>query len=262
MRELFRPTRLVPAALGTGLFAWFVPINEALPAKLAVLLVVWATLAYGIHVFSALFTAGMARAVPDSHRNVRPAQVEPLDATGRVAVSGIVALFERAGVFAPAAPRPEQLYEAVADLGKPVTQGIVLTALQEASFHHAGFDAPACMAMLAFHASHTEQSRDTVERQVADLIRLSGGSPDVSDLAIELRPDAGKWLSTRIHVELARVLHTARAPRRLAWLWTDQGAWIAGLEPDSLELLNAGPGGLEDGGEGWSWVDEAEPDTR
>jgi hypothetical protein len=253
---MLSPSRLIPAALGTALFAWLVPVNETLAGKAAVLLVVWLGLAYGIQVCADLFTGGVTRAARPARRDPRPALVPPLDAHSRAAVADIVALFRQAGVFEPEAPQPEVLHEAVADLGVPVTQGIVLTALQEAPFHHPRFDPSACLGRLAFHASHAERSRDRVEREAADLVRLSGAALDVGDLPIDLRPDGRKSLAIGHPVAIARALRSARAPRRLAWLWTDQGAWITGLGPDTLERLNAGPGGPQDGGEGWSWMDE------
>jgi hypothetical protein len=118
------------------------------------------------------------------------------------------------------------------------------------------------MSTLTFHASHVEQSRDTLERQMTDLIRLSGGSLVLRDEAIDLQPDAAKALSPRLHVAMARALLAARAPRRLAWLWTDQGVWIAGLSPSALERLNAGPGGQVEGDDGWTWIESSDLGPR
>jgi hypothetical protein len=52
---------------------------------------------------------------------------------------------------------------------------------------------------------------------------------------------------------------TSGAPRRLAWIWGDQGVWSTALGPGGVERLNAalepviGPTG------GWEWMAEQEP---
>lgn len=68
---------------------------------------------------------------------------------------------------------------------------------------------------------------------------------------------AGTFLSTVVHVALARTLRARRTGRRLAWLWDDQGVWLSGLTDGTVERLNAALGPAA--GEGWEWVDEQEP---
>ena len=70
-------------------------------------------------------------------------------------------------------------------------------------------------------------------------------------------PGAPKYLSTVLHVALARIARDRRSERRLAWLWSDQGVWLAGLRDGDVERLNAVLGRAA--GEGWEWVDEQPP---
>jgi hypothetical protein len=88
---------------------------------------------------------------------------------------------------------------------------------------------------------------------VATRIRLAdGGAERVLDYA-----GAAKYLSTVLHVSLARVLHERGTGRRLAWLWSDQGVWLSGLRDGGVDELNAALGRAA--GEGWEWVDEQPP---
>jgi hypothetical protein len=61
---------------------------------------------------------------------------------------------------------------------------------------------------------------------------------------------AGKYLSTVVHVALARILRERRTGRRLAWLWR-------ALPAGGVGKLNTALGPAA--GEGWEWVDEQEP---
>jgi len=71
-----------------------------------------------------------------------------------------------------------------------------------------------------------------------------------------------KRLSTVLHVTVARALRASSGTRpdraRLAWLWTDQGVWLAVLRRGmAVEQLNAEVGGHQT--DRWSWVDEEQP---
>ena len=170
----------------------------------------------------------------------------------------------------------------VADRGEPITADGVLAALDEAPFHVPGFDAASHLANLAFHVSHGEQLAEDLRAQVDDLVRLAGGGLPGTAVAVELTEragparvptrlrlttdaeeqvltydGAGKYLSTVVHVALARILRARRTGRRLAWLWDDQGVWLSGLTDGTVERLNAALGPAA--GDGWEWVDEQEP---
>jgi hypothetical protein len=197
-------------------------------------------------------------------------------------VAGIVAALAAAGVFAPRVPEPEQLREAVADQGEPVTAQVVLAAMAEADWHRPGLRLSDHSANLAFHPSHTEQLPDVLQAQAEDLVRLAGGEPaDVSAtvhighaedggrVPTRIRLAAGgpeqvldyagraKYLSTVLHVWLARALRERGTGLRLAWLWSDQGVWLSGLRDGGVERLNAELGPAAE--EGWAWVDEQPP---
>ena len=200
-------------------------------------------------------------------------------------VRRVVKLMGDEGVFAPAVPDPAMLFEGVADWDGPVTQAAVLGALAEANYWHPSFDPEPCLANVVLHNSHSEQFDETLQAQIADLVRLAGGALDVRDVVIDLTlldgrgphppctitmtvngkavamryAPAAKYLSSHIHVALARALKAADCGKRLAWLWNDQGAWIACLSDGAVERLNAGPGFDKDGFDGWDWIDVGEP---
>jgi hypothetical protein len=219
-----------------------------------------------------------------------PAQREPagpaprpaLSPEGRRELDRVVAVLAAAGVFAPRAPEPAQLSEAVADAGEPVLAETVLMAGEEAEFWHPGFRAADHSANLAFHDSHVEQFADDLQAQADDVVRLAGGGLAGVSVAVEIGdpdrdgsvptrlrlavdgeervldyPGASKYLSTVLHVALAGIARDRRSERRLAWLWSDQGVWLAGLADGVVERLNAVLG--EAAGEGWEWVDEQQP---
>ena len=210
-----------------------------------------------------------------------------LSASGRAALAHVVAVAERAGLFAPRTPRAADLMEGVADHGEPVTLDAVLSAIGEIDWHP-GLRPEDHLAALAFHDSHVEQFADTLEEQVEDLDRLAGddrrvrlldvrrsehdragavptrlrvavgrGEGPSGEQTLDYRSD-DKYLSTVLHVAVARALRTLDpdAPR-LAWTWSDQGVWLAALRPAALEPLNRelGRALLEP----WRWVDAEEP---
>jgi hypothetical protein len=49
---------------------------------------------------------------------------------------------------------------------------------------------------------------------------------------------AAKYLSTNLHVALARILRARRTGHRLAWLWCDQGVWLSRLRDGEVDRLN------------------------
>jgi hypothetical protein len=200
-------------------------------------------------------------------------------------VRRVVKLMADEGVLAPEVPDPAMLFEAVADWGGPVTQASVLGALAEANYWHPAFDPERSMANAVMHDSHSEQFEEVLRSQIDDLVRLARGALIVGDVVIDLAllngsgphppctismtindrlvamryAPAAKYLSTHIHVVLARALKAMGCGKRLAWLWTDQGAWIACLVDGAVERLNAGPGFDRDGFDGWDWIDASEP---
>lgn len=200
-------------------------------------------------------------------------------------VRRVVKLMGDEGVFAAEVPDPAMLFEGVADWDGPVTQAAVLGALAEANYWHPGFDPEPCMTNVVLHDSHAEQYEDTLAAQIADLARLAGGALDVRDVVIDLTllngpgphppctigmtvngepvtlryAPAGKYLSSHIHVALARALKARDCGKRLAWLWCDQGAWIACLSDGAVERLNTGPGFDKAGFGGWEWIDASDP---
>jgi hypothetical protein len=208
--------------------------------------------------------------VPTSSRPVAPV----LSPEGRHELVRLVDVLAGAGLFAPRAPDPPDLQEAVADAGEPVTSGTVLAALWEAGYWRPGFRAEDHLEALAFHDGQTEQSADALRDQVDDLARLVGDDLEIRLDALELtdlgpavrtqlrltlagEPEvldyrgAPKALSTVLHVAVARALRRAGGAR-LAWVWTDQGVWLAvlhhGVSPADLG-----------GADRWAWVDEQEP---
>ena len=203
----------------------------------------------------------------------------------KAAVRKIVAVLAEQGVFAPGPPKPDHLFEAISDEDCRVTQEVVLGATAEAGYYHEDFDPDGCMGNLAFHDSKGEQYAETLEQQTGDLVRLANGALQVNDLAIALDlkgrrgthspctltmvvngepisiswlPDV-KYLSTHIHVSLAKRLCALETGKRFAWLWSDQGVWISLIANGALDRLNAGPGNDKKRLGSWEWIDESEP---
>ena len=219
---------------------------------------------------------------PTRSSSEMPAPRPSLSVEGERELDRVAAVLADAGVFAPRAPEPAELSEAVADAGEPVLAETVLMAAEEAGFHHPGFRAADHSANLAFHDSHGEQFADTLRDQVDDVVRVAGGGLAGVSVVVEVG-DAGatgrvptrlritgagderlldydgapKYLSTVLHVALARILRERRSGRRLAWLWSDQGVWLSSLADGDVERLNAVLGAAA--GEGWEWVDEQSP---
>lgn len=204
-----------------------------------------------------------------------------LSSDGERELPRVVSALAAAGVFAPETPDPDHLREAAADHGEPLTADVVLAALEEADHHRPDFRRSAYTANLAFHGSHAEQDAASLRAQVDDVVRLCGSSAAEVSIGIELSDGgragdvatrlrlvvggveqvhdylgAPKYLSTHLHVALARALRADGRPR-LAWLWSDRGVWLSGLGPGMVERLNTELGAAA--GEGWGWVDEAEP---
>jgi hypothetical protein len=219
---------------------------------------------------------------PDSAVSATPAPT--LSAPGRHELARLVATLGGAGLLVPRVPQPDELEEAVADWGEPVTVGAVLGALEETQYWRPTFRPGDHLAALAFHDSQVEQGSDAVTAQVGDLARLVADALDVRLAALEMR-EVGSVVSTRVrlvlggqehrldyaghvkrlstvlHVTVARALRASSGTRpdrpRLAWLWTDQGVWLAVLRRGmTVEQLNAEVG---DQAERWSWVDEEQP---
>lgn len=183
-----------------------------------------------------------------------------------------------AGVLAPEVPDLDDLREALADHGEPIDADTLLSALGEADWWRPGLDLARSTANVVRHDSHVEQDADTLRVRAADVLRLL----DRNDVGVEVElgrsegravptrlriTGAGdeqvvsytgdpKYLSTYLHVALARALRVEGRPR-LAWLWGDQGVWLSVLADGAVERLAADLGPA--GGEGWAWVDEQEP---
>ncbi|MBK7624402.1 MAG: hypothetical protein IPJ14_17520 [Kineosporiaceae bacterium] len=220
----------------------------------------------------------------------RPGPIPPfpgLSPEGEAEVDRLVAVLSRAGILSPKAPEARFLYPAVADRGEPVTVDDVLRCLGEVNYWYPDVDATRYAANLAQHENHVEQWDDYLAAQVADLAELAGGAVPVVverirqafvgdesdvlrnqlDLTVAGRPlhldylGVAKYLSTVLHVEIARALRAAGAPLRIAWLWQDD-VLLAGLPDQDLDRLNADLAltpADPDGWGGWSWVDESEP---
>jgi hypothetical protein len=242
----------------------------------------------GLAVAAVLLTAAVRRwrrAAASQSRTTAPPprpHPEPLSPEGERELARIVAVLAAAGVFAPRSPDPVHLRGPVADQGEPVAAEAVLAALDEADHYVPGFDPSAYSANLAFHVSHGEQLAEVLREQVDDLVRLARGGLDGVVATVDLTDRAGtarvatvvrlavdgaeqvlaydgaaKYLSTELHVALARLRHGRATGLRLAWLWSDQGVWLSGLPDGSVDGLNTALGAPA--GEGWAWVDQQEP---
>ncbi|HEX4849104.1 MAG TPA: hypothetical protein VFV30_13245 [Novosphingobium sp.] len=254
------------------------------PVLIAMALVVAAGVAYAV--WNAFELVALFKASPSPAAPVRAAIPTPALAGARAAsVRRIVDALAAEGVFAPDPPDPRSLHGPIAERDETPNQEVVLTALLEADSYDQAFDLSRHFGNLAFHDSKAEQFEETIAAQIADLARLTGPHLRIETVAIDLaiggaavaqsrcsialsangepltvqyRP-AAKYLSTVLHVAVARRLRESGTDRRLAWLWNDQGVWLAALGEGAAQRLNTGPGKVRGGFGGWEWVDETEP---
>ncbi|MEJ2885695.1 hypothetical protein [Actinomycetospora aeridis] len=216
--------------------------------------------------------ADTPRATPTTTPPFVPTPPPVLSPEGRAETERVLRVLAEAGVLPRPVPDVDAIAEAVADAGEPPTAGSVLGAIGEADHWHPGFDPEAHLANLAFHDGHTEQFADTLREHVDDLARLVRDALVVRLEHVEITDDwrhrlrlrlgddvvdleyAGraKYLSTVLHVAVARAAHAAGT--RLAWLWVDQGVYIAVPAAGLVELNAVAPDH-----EQWSWVDEDVP---
>lgn len=228
--------------------------------------------------------AGLFRrreAPPPARPRAPPPDLSPARKT---AVRKVVAALAEQGVFAPEVPDPTLFFPGVADMDESVKPDTILAALGELDYYHPGTDPARFMANLAMLDSKTEQDPDYLRGQIADLHRLAGGVLQIADLVIDAAwPPAERIMPVRIamtvngapltiayagdvkyassHIQhaLALRLDAAKAGRRFAWLWTDQGAWIAALPDGAVDALNAALKLKAQGRCVWEWVSEAKP---
>lgn len=279
------------AAAGLGAASALVFLYEWLatgaPFQTAMALIIAGCIAYAgwtaLDLFETVWPlqqdAGPAAAPP------APSEIPVLSKSRAAKVRQIVAALAEEGVFRPEVLPPAALYSPVAERDEVPDQEVVLTALIEAEYYDRTFEPRRYLANLAFHNSKGEQFAETLRGQFDDLARLCGADLPIEAAQIDCQlvdgpgpqPEcviqfraggkpaalryapAGKYLSTVLHVAVARALRETGSTRRLAWLWNDQGAWITALEDGATERLNAAAGAVKGGYEGWSWVDEAEP---
>lgn len=274
-------------AVGSPALGW-VSIGVGL-ASLAALLAVRAGWNPSQRLVARATGADLGADLAPVHRD-RPQQPFPaLSREGEAEVDRLVSVLSRAGVLSPDTPDPRFLYPAVADRGEPVTVNDILRCLGEVDYWHPEVDARRYAANLAEHDNHVEQWEDYLADQIADVAALAGGTVPVVidrihqefvggdstvvrnrlDLTVGGRPlhldylGVSKYLSTVLHVELARALRAAGAPRRIAWLVEDD-TLLTGLPDQDLDRLNADlglPPADPRGWGGWTWVDECQPEA-
>lgn len=218
-----------------------------------------------------------APAPPVSIPRERPA----LSDAGRRELRRVVAVLAGAGLFAPRTPDPDDLEEAVADAGEPVTVGAVLAALDEAAYWRPGCRPEDHRDALVEDGWNGEQLPETLRATIAELAALVADVLEVRLESLELEAEGRylrhrltlvldgerrvldylgdpTWLSTVPHVTVARAVHATGAPVRLATYGDDQTMWTVALRDGvTVERLNAdlGPAAPDP----WEWLDEQEP---
>lgn len=229
--------------------------------------------------------AGLVRRRAAPPPPARPRAPPPdLSPARKAAVRKTVAVLTEHGVFAPEAPDAALFFPGVADMDESVKPDTILAALGELDHYHPGTAPARFMANLAMLDSKTEQDPAYLRGQIADLGRLAGGALQIADVAIDaVWPPAERIMPVRIaltvngapltiaydgdvkyassHIPHALALHldAAKAGRRFAWLWTDQGAWIAALPDGAVDKLNAALKLKPQSRCVWEWVSDAKP---
>lgn len=281
--------RLVGAGLGLLVVAWYTGgwLVSGLPFLIAMAMIMAGCGAYAGWQAVAFIELIAEKSTPARTvvQPVGPLEVPALSKSRATKVRQTVAALAAENVFAPETPDAAALFGPIADRDEPPNQEVVLTALWEANYYDPGFDPDKYMTNLAFHDNKGEQFAETIADQLADLSRLCGGDLPISNVSIHhplvdgLGPqprcaitlDAGsqrielsyvpaaKYLSTLLHVAIAKALRESGSARRLAWLWNDQGTWISALGEGGVERLNTGPGAVRGGYGGWEWLDLVDP---
>jgi hypothetical protein len=173
----------VSLLLGGGVIGW-VSLGLALLALAAV----------GAVRGGLLRPPGLRPPRPDRRQPERRDVPEPtLSPDDAGTVDLIVEGLAQAGVFAPEAPDPRNLYPAVADRGSPPSVFDVLWSLSEAPYWRPGFQERRYAGNLAFHETHVEQFADNLVARAADLARLAGGpAVEVVEVQQEIPPSGSR----------------------------------------------------------------------
>ncbi len=200
-------------------------------------------------------------------------------------IRAVVTTLARYGVFAPQVPDPALLFAGTPDFGGGVTPDGIFYALNELHYYHPDIDTAEFMANLAFVDSKTEQSAALIHGYINEFDALTDGAlgiqivridhPSFADMAardvvIDLTVGGAplriqyrglpKYLSTHLHVALARAYHALGRGDAIASYWTDQGAWLMRIAHGAVERLNAALG-IEDSetADPFAWLHEEVP---
>jgi hypothetical protein len=213
------------------------------------------------------------------HKGPLPA----LSASRRTAVRAHIAAMAEYGIFAPDVPDPALLYPGIAEMDEAVQPDTIFSAVGEIDYYHSDVNPGRFGANLLMFDSKAEQDADYLRSMTLALARLTGLA--VSDVSIDTEwpPSSGssvpvriqlnlgdeqlsiaylgttKYGSTHLPYAIAARLDAAATGKRLAWLWTDQGAWISSVADGAVEALNAS---LKLGSRKrcqWEWVTDAAP---
>ena len=205
-----------------------------------------------------------------------PRPAPKLEVARQARVRHVVATLSQYGLFRPEAPDPALLFAGIADNDLAGDVADVLAGLEEVPFYHPGVDPQRWLANCSLHGTQCEQD---VGWQLVDLARLVDGTAAIVPGTVETGPTGQiraawtvdgvphetswqghpKYLSTHLHVAIARIVRAAGTGRRLAWLWDDMGAYVSLLDDGAVEALNAALGLEGDGPYRWDWIDQAEP---
>jgi len=282
------------AGIATALaFFFFVPFSEGTGtgAKLFFSAIMGAFAAYGLWCLW-----GIPALVGDLWRLARGPRSKPrsalpvhhngplpeLSASRQADVRRVVRVMTEQGVFAPEVPDAALFYPGVAEMDESVKPDTILAALGELDYYHPGTDPARFMANLVMLDSKTEQEPAYLREQVEALARIA--DLPIADLTIDadwpphdgpvpvrIALQAGgaplaiayagavKYASSHIAHAIDARAGAVATGRRLAWLWTDQGAWIAGLPAGTVEAMNAALKLKPQGRCHWEWISDSKP---
>lgn len=209
-------------------------------------------------------------------------QLPELSASRQADVRRVVRVMAEQGVFAPETPDPALFYPGVAEMDESVKPDTILAALGELDYYHPGTDPAHFMANLVMLDSKTEQDPGYLREQVEALARIAhlpiadltvdaDWPPHDGPVPVRIALQAGgaplaiayagavKYASSHIAHAIDARAGEAGTGRRLGWLWTDQGAWIAGLPAGTVEAMNAALKLKPQGRCVWEWIGDSEP---
>ena len=161
------------------------------------------------------------------------------------------------GVFAPEAPSAQQLEAAAADYGGLAALDMPIDALFSTPVFDAEFDVTRYSANLKLQHSKVEQTPDVIASQITDIVALSQGALEATDIKVDYLNDtdvavsyilngtpmhvtykgASKYMSTVLLHQLAVAYKRLDLGDKIAAIYSDANIYLTRLPEGSVEAI-------------------------